>query len=107
MSRKAIRVALVEVPGVDLEMDGERLHEDFSLNHPKYTQLVLAANLRNAFAGAANVEVDIVDLKGRAEEATTVQYGVVDYCGRPVSLYRVGLPFEAEAGRLKQADIVA
>jgi hopanoid C-3 methylase len=103
MTRKPVRVTLVEVPAVEIEMDGESVLDEFTLNHPKYPQLLLASNLRRAADFA--LEVDVVDLKG-GSDPTTVTYGQIDYCGRRLDLRRVGVPFERVAERLFSSDIV-
>lgn len=94
------RVALVEVPAVDVVMNGERILDDFTLGHPKYPQLVLAANLRRH-----DIEVELIDLKGAGSAQRTV-YGEADYCGQNLELARVGLPLESVADRLFAADVV-
>jgi hypothetical protein len=103
MHPKPVRVALVEVPAVDIEMDGEKVLDDFTLNHPKYPQLVLSSNLRRA--ADFDLEVKLVDLKGGGD-AETVHYGDIDYCGRRLELRRVGVPFDREADHLLNADVV-
>jgi radical SAM superfamily enzyme YgiQ (UPF0313 family) len=101
MSRRPVSVALVEVPAIDVELDGESLLEDFTLNHPKYQQLVLAANLRRA----PGVDVTLVDLKGGGDPER-VCYGHIDYCGWRLDLWRVGVPFDRAAETLARADVV-
>jgi hypothetical protein len=101
MTRRPVSVALVEVPAVDVEMDGTSILEDFTLNHPKYQQLILAANLRRE----PGVEVTFVDLKG-GRDPERVHYGWIDYCGRRLDLWRVGLPCDRAAEVLTRADVV-
>lgn len=103
MARRRVRVALVEVPAVDVQVRGESWLDDFTLNHPKYPQLVLAANASRT--PDVEVDVDIVDLKA-GSEVERLRYGGFDYCSEPVDLWRVGVPFEAAAERLFAADVV-
>jgi radical SAM superfamily enzyme YgiQ (UPF0313 family) len=103
VSQKRVRVALVEVPAVDVEMNGARVLDDFTLNHPKYPQLLLAANLRQM----ADVDLDVtfVDLKAGGD-TERVFYETVDYCGRRLDLHRVGVPFDRSADLLVSSDVV-
>lgn len=103
MARKPVAVALVEVPAVDVEFSGASLLEDFTLNHPKYQQLLLIANLRQAADVDANVK--FVDLKAGGERQRT-HYGEIDYCGQQLDLWRVGTPFEHVDDELQTADVV-
>jgi hypothetical protein len=103
LNRKSLRVALIEVPAVYIEMDGDRLLDDFTLNHPKYPQLLLSSNLRQS--ADFDIEVNFVDLKG-GESPENVHYRRVDYCGRRLDFLRIGVPFDRKAEVLLDADVV-
>jgi hypothetical protein len=98
-----VRVALVEVPAVDVEMNGDRILDDFTLNHPKYPQMVLSSNLRAT--ASFDVEVSLIDLKGGGD-LERIHYGHVNYCGQRLDVWRVGVPFDREADLLLNAHVV-
>jgi hypothetical protein len=75
MAHTPVRVALVEVPAVHLQMDGENVLDDFTLNHPKYPQMVLFSNLRRVTG--VHLELSLIDFKGAADPET-VPYGQID-----------------------------
>lgn len=103
MAQRRLSIVLVEVPAVGIEMKGESLLDDFTLSHPKYSQLVLLANLKRI--ADVDLNASLIDLKGGSEPAT-VPYGEIDYCGQRLELLRTGVPLEREQERLLNADIV-
>jgi hypothetical protein len=104
MAAKSLRVLLVEIPAVALELDGEILGE-VTLNHAKYTQLLLAANLSGDSASALQFAVQIIDLKS-SQPAQMTWSRMIPYCGRELGVWRVGAPNETLAQDLGNADIV-
>jgi hopanoid C-3 methylase len=104
MARKRVRIALVEVPAVDVELAGDRVLDEFTLNHPKYPQMVLASNLRSG--SGPDIDIDLVDLKGGPDPERT-HYRSADYCGQRLDLWRVGVPFDRVADRVCGVDLVA
>lgn len=104
MTNERVRVTLVEVPAVAVELDGDVLGE-VVLNHPKYSQLLLAANLRAQRSPGVEFDVDFVDLKA-AEPRQISWYRTIDYDGQSLNCFRVGAPLESARSRFVESDLV-
>ena len=75
------------------------------LNHPKYSQLLLAANLLSSNHSRLAFDVEIVDMKALAPGNVDVSREV-DYEGTRLILFRAGAPFETIEHKLANADIL-
>src|ERR1022692_3598967 len=98
MAARNVKVVLVEVPGVALELDGAILGE-VTLNHAKYTQILLAANLTADPELGLEFTTQVVDLKASSPVQMTWSRAI-PYCGRELGVWRVGAPNETLAQHL-------
>ncbi len=102
--RKPIKILLIEVPAVAVELDGSLLGE-VVLNHVKYPQLLLAANLLSDSSARNQFTVEIADLKATLPRELT-NYRTIDYQGRRMAFWRIGAPFDVLEEKLSGVSII-
>ena len=99
------KVVLVEIPGVQLVLDGTPLNP-LLLSYPKYPQLLLSAALAQSYGDDA---VSFLDMKGdgrSSREIVSRSYGEMAYEGMTLRFDRVGLPFQALDTAVSDADVI-
>jgi hypothetical protein len=94
-------IVLIHCPAVKLRIDGDNLGA-VRTNHPKISQLILAAIIRRA---DPNARVRVVDLRSGYRGVET-QFKSIPYGRNVVDVFRVGRPFEEIEPELLWADAV-